>query len=119
MFQFCVSIVLIVSTLLLYQQLNFISSKKLGYDPEQVVAIRVMGIQPSSNIEALEKELQQLPTVVSTSLSQSYPGHSILSEDIGKIIGEDDCKCGANGKYFKIYGRLQKSEIRGCSDSGN
>ncbi|MEZ5038550.1 MAG: ABC transporter permease [Saprospiraceae bacterium] len=75
-FQFCVSIVLIVSTLLLYQQLNFISSKKLGYDPEQVVAIRVMGIQPRSNIEALEKELQQLPTVVSTSLSQSYPGHS-------------------------------------------
>jgi hypothetical protein len=62
-----------------------------------------------------KKGLVQLLSII----PQSYPGHSILSEDIGKIIGEDDCKCGANGKYFKIYGRLQKSEIRGCSDSGN
>lgn len=75
-FQFAVSTILIVSTLILYQQLNFIRNKKLGYEPEQVLAVRVMGIQPRSNIESLEKELQQLPTVVGTSLSQSYPGHS-------------------------------------------
>ena len=49
-------------------------------------------------------------------LPRSYPGHSILTEDIGTVFGEDDCKCGRAGKYFKIWGRLPKSEIRGCSD---
>ena len=47
----------------------------------------------------------------------SYPGHSILTEDIGCIFGEDNCKCGRNGKYFKIYGRLKNAELRGCSDT--
>ena len=47
----------------------------------------------------------------------SYPGHIILSEDLGKIIGEDDCKCGRLGKYFKIHGRISNAEIRGCSDT--
>lgn len=47
----------------------------------------------------------------------SYPGHSILSEDLGEIIGEDDCPCGWMGKYFKIHGRIQNAEVRGCSDT--
>lgn len=47
----------------------------------------------------------------------SYPGHSILSEDTGEIIGEDDCSCGRLGKYFKIHGRIKNAEIRGCSDT--
>jgi len=46
----------------------------------------------------------------------SYPGHRILTEDIGMIIGEDTCSCGRGGKYFEINGRLPKSEIRGCSN---
>ncbi|MCM8827559.1 MAG: acyl-protein synthetase [Candidatus Omnitrophica bacterium] len=50
-------------------------------------------------------------------LTLSYPGHSILTEDIGEVIGEDDCPCGRKGKYFKVYGRLQGAELRGCSDT--
>jgi phenylacetate-coenzyme A ligase PaaK-like adenylate-forming protein len=50
-------------------------------------------------------------------LPLSYPGHIILSEDTGEIIGEDDCSCGRLGKYFKIHGRVPNAEIRGCSDT--
>jgi phenylacetate-coenzyme A ligase PaaK-like adenylate-forming protein len=50
-------------------------------------------------------------------LPLSYPGHSILSEDVGEILGEDDCPCGRKGKYFKIYGRIKNAEVRGCSDT--
>lgn len=50
-------------------------------------------------------------------LPESYPGHSLLTEDEGIVIGEDDCKCGRKGKYFKINGRLKNAEIRGCSDA--
>ena len=50
-------------------------------------------------------------------LPKSYPGHSLLTEDEGILLGEDDCSCGRLGKYFKIVGRLKDAEIRGCSDT--
>jgi phenylacetate-coenzyme A ligase PaaK-like adenylate-forming protein len=50
-------------------------------------------------------------------LPRSYPGHVLLTEDLGTILGEDDCKCGKKGKYFRVKGRLPKAEIRGCSDT--
>lgn len=54
--------------------------------------------------------------VVST-IPESYPGHSLLTEDEGMILGIDNCPCGRKGKYFKINGRLKNAEIRGCSDT--
>ena len=54
--------------------------------------------------------------VVST-IPESYPGHSLLTEDEGSVLGIDDCPCGRKGKYFKINGRLKNAEIRGCSDT--
>ena len=54
--------------------------------------------------------------VIST-IPESYPGHSLLTEDEGLIEGIDDCPCGRKGKYFKINGRLKNAEIRGCSDT--
>ncbi len=52
-----------------------------------------------------------------SSLPSSYPGHSILTEDMGTIIGIDNCTCGRKGKYFTISGRIKNAEIRGCSDT--
>ena len=54
--------------------------------------------------------------VVST-IPESYPGHSLLTEDEGIVLGIDDCPCGRKGKYFTIRGRLKNAEIRGCSDT--
>lgn len=50
-------------------------------------------------------------------LPTSYPGHILLTEDEGEILGEDDCPCGRLGKYFKIHGRMKGAELRGCSDT--
>ena len=47
----------------------------------------------------------------------SYPGQALLTEDIGKILGIDDCPCGRKGKYFTFVARAEKSEIRGCGDT--
>lgn len=54
---------------------------------------------------------------VLSTIPESYPGHSLLTEDEGMILGEDDCPCGRAGKYFRILGRLKNAEIRGCSDT--
>jgi phenylacetate-coenzyme A ligase PaaK-like adenylate-forming protein len=47
----------------------------------------------------------------------SYPGHALLTEDLGRIEGADDCLCGRLGKYFSVEGRLPKAEVRGCSNT--
>ncbi len=54
---------------------------------------------------------------VVSSIPESYPGHSLLTEDEGIILGIDDCPCGRKGKYFQVVGRLKEAEIRGCSDT--
>jgi len=60
-----------------------------------------------------EEGLIQLISTIPT----SYPGQNILSEDLGVVLGVDNCGCGMSGKYFKVLGRIQKAEIRGCSDT--
>lgn len=60
-----------------------------------------------------EKGIIQVVSV----LPHSYPGHSLLTEDEGVILGQDDCPCGRKGKYFKLTGRMKKAELRGCSDT--
>lgn len=54
---------------------------------------------------------------VVSALPHSYPGHSLLTEDEGIILGEDDCPCGRMGKYIEISGRMKSAELRGCSDT--
>ena len=66
-----------------------------------------------SEAEIGEKRLMELLSV----LPVSYPGHVLLTEDEGEILGADDCPCGRKGKYFKIHGRIKSAELRGCSDT--
>lgn len=54
---------------------------------------------------------------VMSELPKSYPGHSLLTEDLGTVLGEDDCPCGWKGRYFSVAGRIPKAELRGCSDT--
>jgi hypothetical protein len=50
-------------------------------------------------------------------LPSSYPGHVLLTEDMGQLLGEDDCRCGRKGRYFQVLGRMDQAEKRGCSDA--
>jgi phenylacetate-coenzyme A ligase PaaK-like adenylate-forming protein len=53
---------------------------------------------------------------VLSALPTSYPGQSILTEDLGTIISRDDCGCGWLGAAVEIHGRVPRAELRGCSD---
>jgi hypothetical protein len=73
-------------------------------------------IRRASDFSAADIGEEGLIEVVSV-LPKSYPGHALLTEDSGLLLGEDDCPCGRKGKYFKINGRIKNAEIRGCSDT--
>jgi hypothetical protein len=59
---------------------------------------------------------QGVVEVVST-LPESYPGHALLTEDLGRVVAVDDCPCGRLGQAVEILGRVPKAELRGCSDT--
>lgn len=54
---------------------------------------------------------------VLSSLPLSYPGHSILTEDLGVVQAIDPGSCERHGRAFQVLGRLPRAELRGCSDT--
>ncbi|MGE0880194.1 MAG: acyl-protein synthetase [Acidimicrobiia bacterium] len=54
---------------------------------------------------------------VLSAVPTSYPGHSLLTEDLGVVDTIDDPATGMGGKAFRVLGRLPKAELRGCSDT--
>ena len=50
-------------------------------------------------------------------LADSYYDQAILTEDLGMLIGVDDCPCGRKGRYFRFVSRVEKAELRGCGDT--
>ncbi|HTD98257.1 MAG TPA: ABC transporter permease [Mucilaginibacter sp.] len=78
-FQFSISIFLIIGTLVIYNQLSFIQNKNLGFDRSQVLVIKntnVLGKQA----KILKQEIKQLPGVVNATMSRYQP----TGEDRGK-----------------------------------
>ncbi len=71
------------------------------------------------NIETLEiEEIGKSGFIQLVSpIPHSYPGVSLLSDDIGKIIGIDNCPCGRKGKYFRFEKRTEQADIKGCGDT--
>lgn len=71
-FQFTTSIVLIIGTVIIYQQMNFILNKKIGFNKDQVLLIEgahTLGDQVST----LKNEIKNLPNVQHVSISDYLP----------------------------------------------
>lgn len=51
-----------------------------------------------------------------TPLPHSYPGVSVLTDDVGFVCQRGRCRCGRNGTAFRVVGRAKLSEPRGCGD---
>ncbi len=81
-FQFSVSIILIICSLIFYKQMNFIRDKKLGYQPEQVIAIMTSAAKDRTQIESIKTEFESLAEVKRVSRSQSYPGVGTSSRNV-------------------------------------
>jgi putative ABC transport system permease protein len=72
MFQFVVSLTLIISTIIVYQQLNYIQSKKVGFDKDQVLVLGGTGAL-KENQEAFKNEISQLAGVKSATGANFLP----------------------------------------------
>lgn len=72
-FQFAISVALIISTIVVFRQMQFIRNKELGFNKGQVITIqRAFSLQ--SQTEAFKEELLKLPQVVSVGSCNTMPG---------------------------------------------
>lgn len=73
-FQFVISIFLIIATIVILQQLRFIRNKDLGYNKEQVVVLPVDG-KTAAHYDELKKALASSPGVLSVGGAYEAPTH--------------------------------------------
>lgn len=79
-FQFFISIFLIIGTMVIYRQLSFIQNKKLGFNKEQVLIIKDTYVL-DKQVEAFKDEALKQPGVVSASVSGYLPVPSSRSDN--------------------------------------
>lgn len=71
--QFCISVLLINSTLVILKQLNFIRNTELGYNREQVLVSPIRDVTIISNFETIKNILLQNPNIVGVTRSDNLP----------------------------------------------
>ncbi len=79
-FQFAISVFLIVSTLVVYQQLKYIQNKDLGFSKDQVLIVNDV-YNAGSKMNSFKEQVKQLAYVKNTSLSSYFPTPSTRGDN--------------------------------------
>jgi|APTNR8051073442_1049403.scaffolds.fasta_scaffold02854_2 putative ABC transport system permease protein len=88
--QFTASVVLIIGTLVLYRQMQFIQQKNLGFEPKQVVAITTIAAEDQAQLDALIQGCRGLSNVESVCRAQTYPGANASGRSIYKSLEDEN-----------------------------
>ncbi|HEY4788514.1 MAG TPA: FtsX-like permease family protein [Bacteroidales bacterium] len=101
-FQFIVSIVLIISFLSVSKQLNYIRNKELGLNKENVVVIPAMTLL-IDKLDVFKKQLTQNPNILSVSASKRIPSEGLWDSSGAKIY--------SNGNLIPLGFRLANIRV--------
>ncbi|RFN60287.1 ABC transporter permease [Marixanthomonas ophiurae] len=84
-FQFAASIILIIAVTIIFQQMDFIKNKKLGYNPNGVVALSVKSAESYQQVQQAINDLKRQTNVESVSAVQSIPGDNESGRSVRKL----------------------------------
>ncbi|MEO0555027.1 MAG: FtsX-like permease family protein [Bacteroidota bacterium] len=80
-FQFAISIFMLISTLVVYDQLNFLRNKDLGFSKDQMLRLELPSRDLRNKLGVLRNSLIQQPGIVNVASASSSPGNNV-----GKVI---------------------------------
>ncbi len=87
--QFSVSLIMVISTWVVFDQLNYLRSKDLGFNKDRVIRIALNGPQVTSKYDVLKKAFSQHPGIEAIGSGHSTPGGSNLSMNGITVESED------------------------------
>ena len=87
-----------------------------GNTPKSVSSYSEIIIRDFETFCNLLKMDKKVSSKFLTPLPHSYPGISILTEDVGKIVGRGKDENNRIGTKFEVIGRAKEAETRGCGD---
>ena len=73
-FQFTISVVMIIGTIVLFLQVRYLNNTNLGFNKDLLVIIDVNTGKARSNFEAVKNEIAKIPTVKNVSVTSRVPG---------------------------------------------
>jgi putative ABC transport system permease protein len=114
-FQFTASLFLLIGTVTVYQQIQYMRKQSLGINIDQTLIIPppIVGIDSTfvQKINAFKQELQRQSSVRQITVSTSIPGEAVGWNAGGiKLVGQDESKqkqyrvIGVDYDYIKTYG---------------
>ncbi|PWV55731.1 FtsX-like permease family protein [Chitinophaga sp. S165] len=86
-FQFVVSVFMIVSTLVIYRQIKFFHNKDLGFDREQLAGITIYGPM-WQRFDALINDIRQQPGITDFSVVSTLPGDRFSSQSFRPLSAD-------------------------------
>ena len=102
-FQFLISAFLIIFTLTLHKQLNFMQSYDLGFDQESVLVVQPNTARAFANqYDAIKAQLLQVPAIADVTMSSSVPGQGI-GGDLYAALDADASSGFGLSEYFADY----------------
>ncbi|GAB4018373.1 permease prefix domain 2-containing transporter [Spirosoma koreense] len=73
-FQFTISVVMIIATIVLFQQIRFTNNKDLGFNKELLLVVDINSAKIRSGSETIKAEFSKIPTVKNVSTTSRVPG---------------------------------------------
>jgi len=108
-FQFIISIVMIIITIVLFLQVRYLNNTDLGFNKDLLVVIDVNTSKARTNFEAVKVEMAKIPTVKDVSVTSRVPGEwkSFRTIKIKNIGSTDEPRVaymiGADKDFLKTY----------------
>ncbi len=75
--QFSISIIMLVCTWLVYDQLQYLAEKDLGFDKEHIIRMSLSTQEMQENYDALRAKLLDLPGVINVATASTSPGYGV------------------------------------------
>ena len=111
-FQFTASIILIISTIVIYNQMHYILNQNLGYDKDQVVMLQGTNTLGDNGVKSLKQDMLKLSSVKSVSIGDYLPvegtkrnGNQMYNEGKSKVeTGVETQFWVVDEDYLKTFG---------------
>jgi putative ABC transport system permease protein len=80
--QFSLSVLLILSAIVVFRQVEYLHHKDLGFNKDQILFFPLRGDKFANSTEAFKTDLLKLPGVSSVSIGYGYPGDAVAGDEI-------------------------------------